>query len=93
MTGLFQDVRYALRQLHKNPGFAASAIVVLALGVGATTSVRGTLDSQLSLWRNNRGPAHLCARRLAVVASSAVAIRIPAWRAAYVEPMVALRYE
>jgi len=58
MNGMIQDLRHALRQLRKSPGFAASAIIVLALGAGATTSVRGTLDSQLSLWRNNRGPAH-----------------------------------
>ncbi len=32
MTGLFHDLRYAIRQLRKNPGFAATAIITLGSG-------------------------------------------------------------
>ena len=47
MTGLVQDLRYATRALSKAPGFAAVAIVTLALGIGATTVVYSLVDGIL----------------------------------------------
>jgi predicted permease len=45
LAGLARDVRYALRQLRRSPGFALTAIVTLALGIGANVVVFGTLNS------------------------------------------------
>jgi putative ABC transport system permease protein len=42
---LWQDTAYALRSLKRAPGFAAALIVVTALGIGATNSVFGLIDS------------------------------------------------
>ncbi|MGI8548150.1 MAG: ABC transporter permease [Gemmatimonadaceae bacterium] len=47
MTSLVRDFRYALRTLSRSPGFATTAVVILGLGIGATTAIFTVVDGVL----------------------------------------------
>jgi putative ABC transport system permease protein len=51
MNSLINDIKYAVRQLHKKPGFTLVAVLILAIGIGANTAlfslIQGVLLSPL----------------------------------------------
>ncbi|MBN1506316.1 MAG: hypothetical protein JW955_05695 [Sedimentisphaerales bacterium] len=80
MSTLFNDIKYAFRQLQRSPGFTIVALVSLALGIGANTAIFSLLNGVLLKSLPVRNP-----RGLWVVD----------WigRNAWIDPMAALRHE
>src|ERR1700733_15044489 len=49
MQTFWQDIRFALRQLRKSPVFAATAILTLAIGIGANAAIFTLIDDAMLL--------------------------------------------
>ena len=56
---LQQDLRYTMRQLRKNPGFAVTALIVLTFGIGATVAIFSFVDAALIKPLPYRDPSRL----------------------------------
>jgi hypothetical protein len=59
IASLAQDLRYRARQLRCSPGFAAVAILTLALGIGANTAMFSIIDAVMLTSLPVRDPSHL----------------------------------
>jgi macrolide transport system ATP-binding/permease protein len=59
LENFVQDTRFALRQLRKSPGFAATAIIMLAAGICASVAIFAFVDAALLKPLPYQSPAHL----------------------------------
>ena len=59
LESLIRDLRFAVRQLIKNPGFTATAILVMALGIGASVAIFAFVDAALIRPLPYENPARL----------------------------------
>jgi len=71
LESMWQDVKYAVRSFRQSPGFAAIAVLTLALGIGATTSIFSVVQTLLI----RRLPFPDADRLVAVFATSATVRR------------------
>src|SRR5438132_7261090 len=61
---LYRDVQYALRTMRHSPGFTSTAVLSLALGIGANTALFSLIDALLLRWLPVRDPQELVQLRM-----------------------------
>jgi ABC-type antimicrobial peptide transport system permease subunit len=94
MNNLFQDIKYGLRGLLRQPAFTIVAVCSLAIGIGANTAIFSTLLIAKMLYGvSATDPRTFAVIILLLMTVALMACLIPAWRAARVDPLVALRDE
>ena len=77
MGAFLQDFRFSIRQLRKSPGFSLTAILTLALGIGAVTAVFSVVDSILLKPFAFRDPGRLVVLRETVQEMAKIAPTLP----------------
>jgi putative ABC transport system permease protein len=75
---MLADLRFALRQLAKRPGFTATAVLTLGLGIGATTSVFSVVEAVLLRALPYASPERLVLVWQRIAASAGERMRVPA---------------
>ena len=59
MNAALQELRFAFRQLRRNPGFTAIAAITLALGIGANSAIFSVVHSVVLSPHHYRSPEQL----------------------------------
>jgi ABC-type lipoprotein release transport system permease subunit len=93
MRSIASDVAYALRAFRKKPAFAVTAVLTLALGIGAASAIFSVMNAVLLQPLPCAEPQTFAAMTVGFLLIAALACGLPALRASRLDPMVALRDE